>query len=267
MDMPTLFGNLPDSDSLFYIAADENYFNDYGKALANSIRTYFNLEIHFHLYNPSKETLDYCKNRNYSVSYEYFSHQFVERAFEYYKLPNRDIEINRRRDKMIKLGEDIEKIRSELVKTYYACARFVRLHQLLTRPTYIIMLDTDSLVRKSFPLPDNQYDIHIFEKTHSKHVDYTQHLASTIFYTGTLASRRLIRDHANLILEEFKKDTFYWFLDQETLDIVIQKYRKNPLLQEFVDFEFSNHSHIWCAKGPRKNLTLWHREITKFQSS
>ena len=92
-----------------------------------------------------------------------------------------------------------------------------------------------------------------------------QHLASSIFYTGTLASRRLISEHARLILEEFEKDTLYWFLDQETLDIVIQKYRKKPLSQEFVDFDLQEFSYIWCAKGPRKNLAVWRNEISKFQ--
>ncbi|NDH05367.1 hypothetical protein EBX93_05505, partial [bacterium] len=63
-------------------------------------------------------------------------------------------------------SDDVSKLHTELVRTYYACARFVRLYELLTKPTYIIMLDTDSLVRYPFNLPSNMYDIHIFEKRH-----------------------------------------------------------------------------------------------------
>jgi len=265
MLMSPLLGNLPETDKVFYIAADENYFNDYGKPLISSIRKHFTEHIHFHLYNPSEDTLNFCATNSVSYSYEYFNHQSIDNAFQIYKNLNEDEELNRRRSKMIKLGENVEKIRSELVRTYYACARFIRLDQLLSKPTYVVMLDTDSLVRRKFSLPQEQYDIHIFEKTHKKHVDYVQHLASTVFYTGTVASRRLIKDHARLILEEFEKDTLYWFLDQETLDIVIQKYRKKSLPQEFVDFDLQEFSYIWCAKGPRKNLAVWRNEISKFQ--
>lgn len=266
MKMPNLEGQFIQNDKIFFVAADENYFNDYGKSLINSIRAHFNEGIHFHLYNPSESTLTYCKNHNIGHSYEFFDQSYVNDAFNIYKTPSEDWEFLRRRQKMIKIGEDVEKIRSELVRAYYACARFVRLDQLLSKPTYVIMLDTDSLVKKSFSLPSDSYDIHIFEKTHRKHVNYTQHLASTIFYTGTLASRKLIKEHSDLILEEFTQNTFYWFLDQETLDIVIQKYRKNPLLKEFVDFDMNKSSYIWCAKGKRKYQKLWLEEIEKFQA-
>jgi hypothetical protein len=89
-------------------------------------------------------------------------------------------------------------------------------------------------------------------------------LASTIFYTGTEDSFCLIQDHAQLILEEYRKDTLYWFLDQETLDIAIQMYSKQPLALSFVDFEMKDASNIWCAKGPRKKLPIWLEEIKKY---
>jgi hypothetical protein len=95
-------------------------------------------------------------------------------------------------------------------------------------------------------------------------VKHTQHLASTIFYTGTKGSLCLIQDHARLILEEYNKDTLYWFLDQETLDVAIQMYSKNALSLNFVDFDMKEASSIWCAKGPRKNLPVWLEEIKKY---
>ena len=264
MNIPQLYGNFPDDDIVFFVAADEKYFNLYGKNLISSIKQNFDHSIHFHLYNPSDDTKSFCKNNQIYFSYEYFDENSVENAFEIYQEPIMDTELARRRSKMIKIGDPILKIRNELIRTYYACARFVRLHELLTNPTYVVMLDTDSLVRKPFTLPSKQYDIHIFEKKHKKHVSYTQHLASTIFYTGTEGSFKLIRDHANLILEEFKKDTFYWFLDQETLDIVIQKYKKNPLAKYFVDFDMEEYSFIWCAKGKRKSQQVWIDESSRY---
>lgn len=264
MNIPQMYGNFPDNDIVFFVAADENYFNLYGKSLISSIKRNFSHPIHFHLYNPSENTKIFCQNNQISFSYEFFDENLVVRAFEIYQVPTVDMEFVRRRSKMIKIGEQLTKIRTELIRTYYACARFVRLHQLLTKPTYIIMLDTDSLVRKPFLLPAKDYDIHIFEKKHKKHVNYTQHLASTIFYTGTEGSFKLIRDHANLILEEFTRDTFYWFLDQETLDLAIQKYKKNPLPKHFVDFDMEDYSFIWCAKGKRKNEPVWIDEIARY---
>lgn len=265
MKIPEFYGQYDSTDTVFFIALDENYFNIYGKPLISSIRANFNYPIHCHIYNPSDVTRNLCKNLGISCTYEFFDKTLVDQAYNFYKFENDDLEYNRRRSKMIKYGENVEKIRSELERTYYACARFIRLDQILTRPTYVIMLDADSLVRHPFNLPKNSFDIHIFEKRHKKHVPYTQHLASTIFYTGTEGSLNLIQEHSKLIAEEFDKDTFYWFLDQETLDVAIQKYRKNPLEQHFVDFEMNLNSYIWCAKGKKKFTQIYLDEIKKYQ--
>jgi hypothetical protein len=265
MEMPQLYGNFSQNEVVFYCAADELYFNIHAKPLICSIRQNFDYDIHFHLYNPSDTTKTFCENHKINYSYEYFEENSVDKAFRTYQVPSADWEMLRRRQKMLGIGDPVEKLRSELIRTYYACARFIRLHQLLTKPTYIIMLDTDSLVRKPFSLPSNNFDIHIFEKTHRRHVPYKQHLASTIFYTGTQGSYNLIRDHANLIFEEFEQNTLYWFLDQETLDVAIQKYRKNPLEKVYVDFDMDPMSNIWCAKGKRKNELVWLAEVSKFK--
>lgn len=267
MKLPPLLGEFPQTDVCFYVAADETYFNQHAKPLIGSIRQYFSYPIHFHLYNPSEITKNWCIVNDISYSYEVVDIKIVDPAFEIYRNMPTDVELQRRRSKMIKPGENVEKIRTELIKTYYACTRFVRLSELLVNPTYVIMLDADSLVRNYFDLLDKDCDIHIYEKNHRSHVNYTQHLASTIFYTGTEDSYKLIQDHARLILEEYNKDTLYWFLDQETLDVAIQKYAKQPLSLRFVDFEMKDNSNIWCAKGPRKNLPIWLKEIQKFSIS
>lgn len=262
--MPQLLGNPPKDSKIFFCAADEVYFNLHAKPLIASIKQNSTFPIHFHLYNPSNQTKIFCDQANITYSFENFDQNLVDRAFGIYQVPSADWEMLRRRGKMLGVGDNIDKLRTELIRTYYACARFVRLYEILEKPTYVIMLDADSLVRKPFMLPSTDYDIHIFEKNHKKHVPYQQHLASTIFYTGTQGSFNLIRDHANLILEEFSMDTFYWFLDQETLDVAIQKYHKKPLNLMYVDFNMDPVSYIWCAKGKRKNDQTWIREVTKF---
>ena len=264
MKLPPLLGKFPQTDVCFYIAADENYFNQHAKPLIVSIKRHFSYPIHFHLYTPSEESKNWCKVNDISYSYEVVDVKIVDPAFEIYCNIPADVELQRRRSKMIKPGENVEKIRNELTKTYYACTRFVRLSELLDKPTYVIMLDTDSLIRNHFDLLSKDCDIHIYEKTHKKHVKYVQHLASTIFYTGTQGSYDLIQDHARLILEEYNKDTLYWFLDQETLDVAIQKYSKKPLDLNFVDFDMKQNSSIWCAKGPRKQFPVWLAEVKNF---
>jgi hypothetical protein len=263
LKLPPLLGKFTQTDICFYIAADETYFNQHAKPLIGSIKKYFSYPIHFHLYTPSEESKNWCEKNNISYSYELVDIKIVDPAFEIYRNMPTDVELQRRRSKMIKPSENVEKIRNELMKTYYACTRFVRLSELLVKPTYVIMLDTDSLVRNSFSLLSKDYDVHIYEKNHKKHVKHTQHLASTIFYTGTEGSFNLIQDHASLILEEYEKDTLYWFLDQETLDVAIQSYSKQPLALSYVDFDMKDTSNIWCAKGPRKNSPIWLEEIGK----
>jgi hypothetical protein len=264
LKLPPLLGEFPQTDVCFYVAADETYFNQHAKPLIVSIKRHFSYPIHFHLYTPSDESKNWCEVNDISYSYEVVDVKIVNPAFEIYRNLTDDIELSRRRSKMIKLGENVEKIRNELLKTYYACTRFVRLSELLAKPTYVIMLDTDSLIRNHFDLLSKDCDIHIYEKTHKKHVKYVQHLASTIFYTGTQGSYDLIQDHARLILEEYNKDTLYWFLDQETLDVAIQKYSKKPLDLNFVDFDMKQNSSIWCAKGPRKQFPVWLAEVKNF---
>jgi hypothetical protein len=264
LKLPPLLGEFPQTDVCFYVAADETYFNQHAKPLIHSIRRHFSYPIHFHLYNPSDASKKCCEVNDISYSYEVVSVKIVDPAFKIYRNMPTDAELQRRRSKMIKPGENVEKIQNELMKTYYACTRFVRLSELLVKPTYVIMLDTDSLVRNHFDLLSKDYDIHIYEKNHRSHVNYTQHLASTIFYTGTEGSYKLIQDHARLILKEYDKDTLYWFLDQETLDVTIQKYLKKALDLSLVDFEMKDVSNIWCAKGPRKNLPIWLEEIRKY---
>ena len=264
MKLPPFEGKFPDSDVCFYVAADENYFNQHAKPLIESIRRYFAYPIHFHLYNPSEKSKKWCETNNISYSHEVVGTTIVDPAFDIYRNMPTDVELQRRRSKMIKPGENVEKIRNELIKTYYACTRFIRLSELLTKPTYVIMLDTDSLVRNNFNLLSRDCDIHIYEKNHRSHVNYTQHLASTIFYTGTEGSYKLIQDHARLILEEYNKDTLYWFLDQETLDMAIQTYSKKSLALSYVDFDMKNSSSIWCAKGPRKNFPVWLEAVKSY---
>lgn len=264
MILPPITGTMVPADFLIYCAADENYFNLYGKALVNSIAKHTVYSIHFHFYNPSRHTMQWCSDRGVEFTFEKFDINSLNDAFERWKPIQTDAQSIKRRNDMTKDPNDLTRLKTEIVKTYYACTRFIRLAELLKSPTPILMLDVDSIVRANFPIPNEDFDIHIFEKNHKKHVPYTQHLASTIFYTGTPASLQLIKDHAELIKQEYLKNEIYWFLDQDTLDIAIQKYKKAVLDVSLVDFNFNESSPIWCAKGPRKHHHVYKDIITSY---
>ena len=262
--MPKLYGKLPDKKEIFYLAADEIYFNRHAKTCITSIKCNFDISIHIHLYNPSQETKNWCDDKKISYSYEIFDTNSVNMAFEKYSRPVQGSKMNERQEKMVRSSENKTLLKELLIKTYYACTRFVRLGELLDKPKYIIMLDCDSLVRMPFVLPTDKVDIHIHEKSHLRWVPYKTHLASTIFYTGTDASLQLIKQHAELIKQEYYNDTFYWFLDQESLDIVIQKYKKSKLSRKFVDYLLGDVSFIWCGKGSIKDNAKWIAEQTNY---
>jgi len=264
MIIPSLQGNSITSDICIFSAADENYFNLYAKPLINSSKRFLEYPIHLHLYNPSDNTKKWCEDKGVSYSFEIFDKTILEPTFNKWVKPQFTDLDKKRKDDMVKDPSDHARLRNEILKTYYACTRFIRLAELISKPTYIIMLDTDSIIRSNFELPERDVDIHIFEKNHKKHVSYTQHLASTIFYTGTPNSFSLIKDHANLIKQVYDKDEIYWFLDQDTIDIAIQKCKKKPLSINLVDFYMGQTSPIWCAKGPRKFKEQYLKEIEKF---
>jgi hypothetical protein len=263
MILPKIFGCLPNNDKIIYCACDELYFNLYGKILINSITQHTDFPIHFHLYNPCDETLDKYYTK-INISYEYLNQDIFNPAFDRWNNVSDQISIKRKND-MVKDWSDTETLFRTIVKTYYACTRFIRLAEMLTQPKSILMLDVDSIIRRKLILPETSADICIYEKNHKKHVPYTQHLASTIYYTGSIGSFNLIKDHANLIIEEYNKNEIYWFLDQDTLDIAIQKYNKSILDLSFVDFNFKNDSTIWCAKGPRKHKPEYQAELAKYK--
>ena len=264
MIIPPLQGKLISADTCVFVAADENYFNLYAKPLINSVSKNLPFPIHIHLYNPSNDTKKWCEEKNVGYSFEMFDELTLTPSFDRWKGEQTDPDSIRKKGHMLKDLSDMDRLKNEIRKTYFACTRFIRLAELLSKPTYVIMLDTDSLVRDNFTLPDNSVDIHIFEKNHKKHVAYTQHLASTIFYTGTDASYTLIKEHAELILKEYTKDELYWFLDQDTLDVAIQKCKKKPLPVSLVDFNMTEQSPIWCAKGPRKFKDVYTEELKKY---
>jgi hypothetical protein len=111
MKLPQIQGNINITKNSFYFGCDSLYFTKYGTGLANSLKVHAPwANIHCHIFNPTGEQLEWCKQKNISVSYEF-------------------IETNIRES-----------------NTYYACVRFIRIPEIFHPNTKIISLDCDSIV-------------------------------------------------------------------------------------------------------------------------
>ena len=158
--------------------------------------------------------------------------------------------------KQIDNNQDVPKW---VLKTYYACMRFVRLAEIGNRPQALLSIDVDGLVRKTFEhqLPgDRDFYLYLKEKG--------GHLAGAILFTERTGSLKFIRALADVIRKEIEQDNIYWFLDQNTLDKIIPKYNRGLLPIDYIDWHMNVNSSIWSAKGKRKELEVFKREQQKY---
>lgn len=110
MKLPHIQGDIGIIKNSFYFGCDSIYFTKYGVALANSLRMHAPwANIHCHIFNPTDEQLNWCSQKNLSVSYEFIDSTIRE--------PH----------------------------TYYACVRFIRVLEIFEATAKIISLDCDSI--------------------------------------------------------------------------------------------------------------------------
>lgn len=110
MKLPQIQGDIGITKNSFYFGCDSSYFTQYGMVLANSLRVNAPwANIHCHIFNPTNEQLDWCKQKKVTVSYEFIDTNIRE--------PH----------------------------TYYACVRFIRVPEIFDPSAKIISLDCDSV--------------------------------------------------------------------------------------------------------------------------
>lgn len=269
MIIPELQGNLKQDSFFIYAAADRGYFDQFGRALINSIvKNTQNTGIHLHLYNPAAEQIEFCLNKpRVSVSWETFTANDLKTAVDYWSrtdLPEPDAS---RRTKMLCMKQfaDSDDVSRWIHKTYYACMRFVRLAELVTDPCRFLAIDVDGIVRKNFVqkfADDSNYDFYLYQKT--KRGQPSGHLAGSILYTEKPAALEFIKAMGTKIRKEIEQDNTYWFLDQHVLDSVQGHYRRGLLPIDYIDWHMKPESSIWTAKGKRKELEVFKNELRKY---
>jgi hypothetical protein len=149
-----------------------------------------------------------------------------------------------------------------VMKTYFACARFIRLGEIVLTPQQILAIDVDAIVRKRIIAPAGDYDFFIHHITGRK----ARFLAGGMFFLDTDQSLTYLKEYASVLKDNIEKDHLYWSLDQDVLDTIVPNYRYGQLPLSYIDWNMQNTSCVWTAKGERKNLPIFLNEKKRYNS-
>jgi hypothetical protein len=262
MIIPQIHGQFKKNDFFIYGACDKDYFDEFGTILINSIRQNSKQNVHLHLFNPRDDQIQFCHNNNVSVTYEYVPIElFKEAASRWYVVPT-DILEKSRYDRILgsmeKSGD--KSILERMQKTYFACARFIRLSEIIESNQSLFSMDVDAIFRKDLPKLRSLDNIDFFIRKNK------QYLAGGIYLTGNDTSLQFLKEYGNILRSSIEKDYIYWSLDQDTLDDLVPKYKTKELPISFIDWYMKHDSYIWTAKGKRKELEIFIEEQKKYKS-
>jgi hypothetical protein len=149
-----------------------------------------------------------------------------------------------------------------LIKTYFACARFIRLRQLINRPQKVFAIDIDAIVRKPIIILENNFDFYIHHITGRK----ARFLAGGMFLLDNARSLKFLNEYADTLEQHISSDHLYWSLDQDVLDSVVPKFNYGQLPLSYIDWNMQSDSAVWTAKGERKRLPAFVSEKSQYNS-
>jgi hypothetical protein len=259
MIIPDLHSNLAQTSFFVFAACDSKYFDEFGVALVNSILRNTKFGIHLHLFNPTTCQLDFCRSSpRISATYEIVPLELFKEAANRWVPDATDPKenLNYRRITTAMRKSNDTSIIERIQKTYFACARFIRLKEITNSTNTFLAIDLDAIVRKDIPLLSLDSDIYL-HKVMDKNPRW---LAGGIYINKTQQARKFIEEYADTLQEFINNDYLYWGLDQDVLNDIIPKYNWGQLPSELIDWEMLDHSVIWTAKGTRKDLDLFLKE-------
>jgi hypothetical protein len=143
-------------------------------------------------------------------------------------------------------------------KTYFACARFIRLAELLNDGQSVFSIDVDAVVRKQIPVLVAGPDLYIRKNR--------QFLAGGVYLTGSNGSKTFLEQYSTLLSKSLTEDKIYWSLDQDILDVIVGRFKYTELPMSYIDWEMKDPSYIWTAKGTRKDHIIFINEQKKYLS-
>jgi len=260
MIMPPLQGKLVQDQFFIFAAADSVYFDIHARPLINSIlKNTPGYGCHIHIYDPRPDQIEFCNRPGVSCTYEYTDSAAFDAATHYWQT-RKDCSNDRQRQ-MFKKGQTYgqQELHKLIKQTYYACARFVRLAEILPRGHKCLAIDVDGLVRKPFAHELGAADFYLYEKPK----DGT-HLAGAMLFNGTGRSNDFLQQYAQQLRHSIEQNDLYWFLDQFILDQIVPQYKKGLLPMSYIDWGMKPDSSIWSAKGKRKELDIFKQEQRKY---
>jgi hypothetical protein len=263
MNLPPLQGNLDQPDFFIYAACDHEYFNEFGPALINSIVRNTQFGLHLHLYNPEPDQISYCRSIDrVSITYEYVPIDLFATAAEKWATIPKDLELADCRKRILTAmgkGKDVS-IQQRIQRTYFASARFVRLHQLIQPTSQLLAIDVDAIVRSNLPELSNTKDFYIHYISGRK----ARYLAGGLYLTGNVCGYNFLKEYSDTLTHNIETDNIYWGIDQDVLLNLVPKYHWGELPPEYIDWEMQEDGYIWTAKGTRKDLEIFVREKQKY---
>jgi hypothetical protein len=262
MNLPPLLGTCTQQQLFIYAACDQKYFDEFGQEFVRSIQKNTDMGIHIHVFNPTDQQIEFCNNSTgVSLTYEYVPAELFHcSADQWATVPDSEpskSQYDRTLNAMGK-GRDAN-ILERMQKTYYACARFIRLAELF-QTTPALCIDVDAVVRKFIPALGPEHDFYIHRITGRK----ARFLAGGLYLNPTDSTRRFLQEYASQLNSYISQDYIYWGLDQDLLDPIVPKYNHGQLPNSYIDWDMRDSSFIWTAKGTRKELETFVNEKKKY---
>ena len=265
MKLPPIQGTFDQPGFFLYAATDSIYFDRFGRSFIQSVINNTDHGLHLHLYNPTDEQILYCKSHpRVSVTYESIPLELFDRVAKHWQSSNLNSKQQEslRRTRVAMQKDNDQSLNQRMQKTYYACARFVRLAQLVGPAQKFFALDADAVVRKPVPVMSDNVDLHIY-RVYKKDPRF---LAGGIYVCGTAGSFDFLQTYSTNLRQFIDQDQLYWSLDQDLLNQTVPNYGWKDLPIEFIDWHMTPNSAIWTAKGTKKNLEVFINEQKKYIS-
>jgi hypothetical protein len=262
MILPTMTGSAPGVPFAIYTACDTAYFDEFAPALIRSIQANSPDHLHLHIFNPRTDQLDFCADQiGVSVSYEHVTAEQFDSAAAKWTSTGLDTlarsQLERTQNAMRK-GHDRD-LHHRMQKTYYACARFIRLAELGFEGA-VMSMDVDAVVRNHIPRLGTQHDFYLHKITGAK----ARILAGGMYLNSQGRSWEFLNQYAQLLRVSLEQDHIYWGLDQDILDRVVPRYNTGNLPISMIDWDMRPDSCIWTAKGTRKDLPKFIAEKQRY---
>ena len=193
-------GNWLKQDKLILCSCDEKYFNTYFDRFYNSFKDKWQLPIHIHIIDPSKQSLKWLDDKN-------ISHTWCNT--DAYDWP---ATINKFKIKCTGYKDvDSKIVKFWLYEGYTQCQRFVVLGNNMTASQSVIVADVDAYAQHIPTKKDKEF---LFSNTAFSY--YKERIMATFchFHPKDL---KIVKEVANSIVNTINKDYFKLGLDQKAL--------------------------------------------------